>query len=123
MAWLSVLILPEPGVGGPDERAITGIVVDPANVPINGAVVELLQVRSGNDDRVVLTANTDVAGVFRLKPPASRYKTKVKISAAGFLVTTVSVPKLRGMSKADLGKIRLGVSCSTPGVICDELRP
>jgi hypothetical protein len=101
-------------------RAIVGLVTDKTNSPLPNVLVELKCSRNGKL-RTVAATRTNDEGRFRLQFGSPQCK--IRISAPGFASRLVSLDKPGKDEAIDLGKIVLDVSCSGPGVVCDEVTP
>jgi hypothetical protein len=106
---------------GMEPTIVTGMITDEANGAIPAAVVEMTciekgqpevrtETKSGEDGRWEIGA--DIKGRCRLK-----------ISAVGFAPVLLGISSPTDRPKIDVGKTRLKVSCSGPGVVCDEVTP
>jgi Carboxypeptidase regulatory-like domain len=98
-------------------KLVIGTVADQAGAGIPNAVVELLAER---DEKLIARAESGPEGRFKIRAEFSA-PVKVRVTARGFASMTERV-KGPG-AELDLGKIRLKVNCSGPGVICDEIVP
>jgi Carboxypeptidase regulatory-like domain len=102
-------------------RPIRGSVSDEAGNAIPAAIVELSCVRDGKSS-VLEHAKSDTNGHFQLEATPDG-RCQLKISAPGFAKTSVRLSTSGNHGTTDVGKIQLRVSCSGPGVICDEVTP
>ncbi len=100
-------------------KHITGVVTDEADAPIPNAIVELLSVARNGNTNILLRTESDHEGRFKLEGQFSG-TLKIKLSARGFVPALVSI---NNSDMVDVGKIRMKISCSGPGVVCDEVTP
>lgn len=102
-------------------RIVQGLVTDEADAPIPGALVELDCRQKGKRITAASTkSRTD--GRFEIKATL-RGACKIRISHAGFSEVVIPTSDFERRPVADLGNIRLRVSCLEPGVNCDEVTP
>jgi Carboxypeptidase regulatory-like domain len=108
--------------GPPDAKPkiIRGLVTDEANAPLPNALIELNCPKEKASAQASTKSNAD--GRFQFEATLHGM-CKVKITAPGFSTLLVPIPDSPKRAVTDLGKIRLSVSCSGPGVICDEVTP
>lgn len=102
-------------------KAVIGSVTDEADAPLPNVLIELECVQSA-EKKVHFSTKSDAQGHFRIEA-TFRGGCNARISAPGFSAVIIPVPKSRETDVRDLGKVRLRVSCSGPGVICDEVTP
>jgi len=100
---------------------VRGVVTDEADNPIPNVLIELTCARKGKAAPLANTKSNS-EGHFQLEATVNE-ACNVKITAPGFSTALVPIRPSGNSSEMDLGKIRLRVSCSGPGVVCDEVTP
>ncbi len=86
-------------------RSVSGVVNDPAGVPIEGAVVAELV---GDGGRVVRTVQTDENGYFSLPPERNQRIYLIRISRNGFNPLIVHVKTTRWTKKTLKLRLEIG---------------
>jgi hypothetical protein len=121
---LAVLpLLTKTASGAEASLIVTGIVVDPAGGPFpNGAKVELVLVDDKGRETIVSSIMTDSDGAFQLAG-SHRGVYRVKFTHGKKKVVVIALGKRALGSKVDVGVIKIEISCSDPGIICDEIKP
>ena len=102
-----------------NRKAIHGVIADQTDSPIPNALVNLSCVHRVHGNTETKT-KTGTDGRFRLDSTLPG-ECRVNIFAPGFLSVVIRVKASGNKAGVDLGKVRLRISCSGPGVICDEV--
>jgi len=105
----------------PRPKLVRGLVTDEADHPLPNVLIEWSCVGKEKPGPLE-TAKSGADGRFRLEARLEA-GCKVKITSPGFSTRLVPIPDSAKRSPIDLGKISLRVSCSGPGVVCDEITP
>jgi len=100
---------------------IRGVVTDEASLPVPNTRIELRCARTGHTTKIVSTS-TRADGAFQLLTRL-RGVCKVNIAAPGFSPVLILIRSSVNHAPVDLGTIRLRISCTGPGVVCDEVAP
>jgi hypothetical protein len=102
-------------------NSIRGLVTDESDTALPNVLVELTCTQNGH---VSVLANTKTTsdGRFKLDMTAPN-ACKIRITAPGFASTLIPIRGSEKRGIVDLGKIRMKITCSGPGVTCDEVTP
>ena len=102
-------------------RVVRGVVTDEANLPVPNTHVELSCARTGHATKIVSTSSRADGG-FQLQAMLLG-ECKASIAAAGFAPVIIPIRGSNKHTPVDLGTIRLRISCTGLGVVCDEVTP
>jgi hypothetical protein len=100
---------------------VTAIITDEADSPIQDAVVGLTCTGKRKTSASV-TAKSAANGRLEFAAALSGV-CNLNVAAPGFTPTLVGFDTSHHGPVMDLGKVRLKISCSGPGVICDQVTP
>jgi len=98
---------------------VIGILVDPANMPFPDATIELILAHAG-DSKAISSTKPDEEGRFHVEAAWQSGTYQLKILPRGLHPMVLGVSVQRLSKRIDLGKIMVKVSCTDPGVICDD---
>lgn len=101
------------------ESSVTGQVIDEAGAPISKAILKLT---SGVPKRGPVVVESDMNGRFSFVNIRAGNHQMV-IEAPGFKSRMMSIHLKKTIQSENLGVIRLTLSCSGPGTICDMVEP
>jgi hypothetical protein len=97
---------------------VYGVVVDWADGPIRDADLDLQCTSRG--EKTLTKAKTERDGHFKLDVVLSGV-CSLMIAAPGFAARNVRLSSSDNRAEKDLGKIRLKLSCTAPGALCDNM--
>lgn len=102
-------------------KVLRGVVTDEAESPVPNVVIQLACHVRGKE-LTLGRALSNADGRFELKV-VLQHECELKVTAPGFAPMVRALPDNPRLAIIDVGAVRLRVSCSGPGVICDESTP
>lgn len=105
---------------GGESYRISGRVQDSATAPVSNAAVQLVKSAQHGREKIVTETRTHKDGRFEIGT-AGHTKVALRVLAPGFNEKFVLLGAEGVRKDIDVGTIWLAVSCSGPGVVCDDV--
>ena len=99
--------------------SFVGIVTDETKHAIPGVHIQVLDGSETRTRKVLMTVDSGMNGSFEIDGVLCT-DCYFRLTASGFAARTVKISRHRRQATIDLGKIELKLSCTGPGVYCDD---